>query len=72
MAQQILLESQLRLVFDMGFDETGKTIFKRKNYNNVKASATADQFYQTAQAIASLQTETLATIERNDSNHITA
>lgn len=72
MAVQVLIDSQLRLVFDMGMDENGKTIFKNKNYNNVKTAATADQLLQTAQAIASLQTETLALVERNNSNQITA
>ena len=72
MAQQVLIDSQLRLVFDMGMDENGKTIFKNKNYNNVKTSATADQLLQAAQAIAGLQTETLALVERNNSSQITA
>ncbi|MBZ5752391.1 DUF1659 domain-containing protein [Metabacillus rhizolycopersici] len=71
MAAEVLLESQLRLVFDMGLDEKGKQIFKRKNYNNIKTSATADQLLQAAQAIGSLQTETLAFVERNDTNQIT-
>jgi hypothetical protein len=72
MANQVLIESQLRLVFDMGLDENGKTIFKNKNFNNVKTSSTADQLLQAAQAIASLQTETLSVVERNNSNQITA
>jgi Protein of unknown function (DUF1659) len=72
MAAEFLLESQLRLVFDMGLDENGKAIFKRKNYNNVKTTATPDQLLQAAQAIVSLQTETLALVERNDTNQITA
>jgi hypothetical protein len=72
MAVQVLIESQLRLVFDLGLDEKGKTIFKNKNFNNVKTSSTADQLLQAAQAIASLQTETLSVVERNNSNQITA
>ena len=71
MAAEVLLESQLRLVFDMGLDEKGKQIFKRKNYNNIKTSATADQLLQAAQAIGGLQTETLVFVERNDTNQIT-
>jgi Protein of unknown function (DUF1659) len=71
MADQVLIESQLRLVYDMGLDEKGKVILKRKNYNNIKTSVTADQLHQAAQAIASLQTETLASIERNDTNQVT-
>ena len=71
MANEVLLETQLRLVFDMGMGENGKQIFKGKNYNNVKTSATADQLLQAAQAIAGLQTEVLAFVERDDTNQIT-
>jgi Protein of unknown function (DUF1659) len=71
MANEVLLETQLRLVFDMGMSENGKQIFKSKNYNNVKTSATADQLLQAAQAIAGLQTEVLAFVERDDTNQIT-
>jgi Protein of unknown function (DUF1659) len=71
MAIEVLLESQLSLVFDMGLDETGKQIYKRKNYNNIKTSATSDRLLQAAEAIGSLQTETLAFVERNDTNQIT-
>ncbi|MBU7594517.1 DUF1659 domain-containing protein [Metabacillus halosaccharovorans] len=70
MASQVILDSQLSLVFDMGMDEEGKVILKRKNYNNVKTTATPDELLQVAQALASLQTETLSAIERNDSNQI--
>ncbi|QGQ48220.1 DUF1659 domain-containing protein [Metabacillus sediminilitoris] len=72
MAVQVLIESQLSLVFDMGLDEKGKVILKRKNYNNIKTSATADQLLQAAQAIASLQTQSLSSIERNDTNQVTS
>ncbi|MBM7606330.1 hypothetical protein JOC75_004378 [Metabacillus crassostreae] len=72
MANQVLLDSQLRLVFDMGVDEKGKIIFKNKNYNNIKTSATADELLSVAQAIVSLQTETLSSVERNNSNQILA
>lgn len=72
MATTVLLDSQLRIVFDMGLDENGKQIYKTKNYNNIKTSATADEFLQVAQAIVSLQPETLAYVERNDSQQVTA
>lgn len=70
MAIETLVESQLSLVFENGVDENGKMKTKRKNYNNVKTSATADQMLQAAQAITSLQTETLLYVERNDKNQI--
>ncbi|MFC0271716.1 DUF1659 domain-containing protein [Metabacillus herbersteinensis] len=72
MAEAYLLDSQLRLVYNVGIDEEGKAILKSKNYNNVKTTATAEQLLQAAQAIASLQTETLEAVERNDSQQLTA
>ncbi|APH03523.1 DUF1659 domain-containing protein [Bacillus weihaiensis] len=72
MANQVLLDSQLRLMYEAGVDEKGETIFKSKNYNNVKITSTADELLQVAQAIASLQTQTLATVERNNSNQLLA
>ncbi|MGN7941160.1 DUF1659 domain-containing protein [Virgibacillus sp. 6R] len=72
MAVETLLETQLSLVFDIGLDENEKAKTKRKSYSNVKASATPDQLLQAAQAIASLQTEALLYVERNDTNQINA
>ena len=54
----------------MGLDENGKQVYKHKNYSNIKISTTADQLLQAAQAISSLQTETLAFVERDDTNQI--
>lgn len=68
MAETILKETQLRLVFDMGLNEKGKQVFKFKNYNNVKTTATPDQLLNAAQALADLQTNILFGAERNDSN----
>ncbi|MCD7036114.1 DUF1659 domain-containing protein [Metabacillus sp. GX 13764] len=68
MAETILKETQLRLVFDMGLNEKGKQVFKFKNYNNVKTTSTPDQLLNAAQALANLQTNILFGAERNDSN----
>ncbi|MGM0873364.1 MAG: DUF1659 domain-containing protein [Bacillota bacterium] len=72
MANTVLLDSQLRIVFDMGLDGNGKQMLKTKNYNNIKTSATADELLQVAQAIVSLQSESLAYVERNDSHQVIA
>jgi hypothetical protein len=72
LAETIILDSQLRLVFDMGMDEKGEQVYKYKNYNNVKTSATAEQLLQAASAITGLQTQTLSHVERNDSHQVTA
>ncbi|MFY0759384.1 DUF1659 domain-containing protein [Metabacillus dongyingensis] len=72
MAETIILDSQLRLVFDMGMDEKGEQVFKYKNYNNVKTTSTAEQLLQAATAITGLQTQILSHVERNDSHQVTA
>ncbi|WP_044749427.1 DUF1659 domain-containing protein [Bacillus alveayuensis] len=72
MAEVQLMETQLRLVFQMGVDEEGKPMLKNKNFNNIDTQATADQLLSAAQAIASLQSKTLVHVERNDSQQINA
>ncbi|QOR68158.1 DUF1659 domain-containing protein [Cytobacillus suaedae] len=67
MAQTYLQDVQLRLVLEAGLDGDGKMQYKSKNYNNIKPSVTPDQLFAVAQAIASLQTLPLNTIEKNDS-----
>jgi Protein of unknown function (DUF1659) len=70
MAQEILTESRLRLVFEAGIDGKGKPIMKTKTFNNITKSATADQLYLAAQAIAALSSDLLYGVERSDSSHI--
>lgn len=72
MAETVILDSQLRLVFDMGLNEKGEPAVKYKNYNNIKTTATPEQLLQAAAAIAELQTETLLHVERNDSHQVMA
>lgn len=71
MAQSLIQQSQLRLVFEVGTDETGKPVYRRKNFNNIKVTATPEQLLSVSQALASLQTYPLAQIERNDMHFIT-
>lgn len=70
MAEAMLLESRLRLLFETGIDEKGNPTFKTKTFNNVKKTATADQLHATAMAIASLSDYLLDSVERNDSYDI--
>ncbi|PLR79852.1 hypothetical protein CVD25_09620 [Bacillus canaveralius] len=72
MAQGLLMESRLRLVFESGLNEKGEPIFKTKTYNNIKKEATPDQLYQTALALAGLCADPLSTVERSDSLDIIA
>jgi hypothetical protein len=68
MAQAIISDSQLRLVFDMGVDENGKVIYKNKNFSNIKTSATTDGLFAVAQGLVSLQQHPVSAIERNDTH----
>ncbi|GAQ16901.1 hypothetical protein OPHB3_0825 [Oceanobacillus picturae] len=71
MAVAELMNSSLRLVFENGIDEdSGNPSFKTKSFTNVKGSATADQLYSIATAVAALQELPLYNIERNDSSDI--
>ena len=71
MAQTLIQNSQLRLIFELGTDENGKMKYKNKNFNNIKTSATAEQLLSVAQAIASLQIYPLTQVERNDKHVLT-
>ncbi|WP_456277523.1 DUF1659 domain-containing protein [Bacillus sp. AK128] len=66
MATAFLSDSQLRLVFETGFDEEGKAIYKSKNFNNIKTSADVDSLFAVATSIVSMQQYPLSSIERND------
>ncbi|WP_246942811.1 DUF1659 domain-containing protein [Bacillus pinisoli] len=68
MATSMMTDSQLRLVFEAGVNAEGKVIYKNKNFNNIKTSATTDQLFSVAQSLVGLQQYTLSAIERNDSN----
>ncbi|WP_338452561.1 DUF1659 domain-containing protein [Niallia oryzisoli] len=65
MAQTLIKSMKLRLTFEKGIDEGGKSIFKTKTYSGVVESATADQLYQIGQSLASLSIHPLATVEKN-------
>jgi hypothetical protein len=66
MAQATLIDSNLRLVFEVGVDEKGEPIFKNKMYSNLKHEATTDQIFQAAQALGALSQAPLNTVERSD------
>lgn len=72
MAQAMIKDSNLRLIFETGMDTNGEPIFKAKAYNNIKKEASVDQVYQVALAIANLSSYSLSAIERNDSFDVIA
>jgi hypothetical protein len=69
MAQAMLAETKLRLIFEVGLNEKREPIFKTKTLN-VKKDATADQLNQAAQALSILCKDTLSGVERNDNLEI--
>jgi len=72
MATANLVDSTMVLSFDAGMDENGKSIVKRKSFNNLKAQVTNDQLYAIAQALIPLQQYPAITVERNDTTALYA
>lgn len=70
MAQQLISDSGLRIVFDHGVDLDGNQIFKNKNYNNVKTDATPDALDATIQALVPLQQHPMVMAERYNTYQI--
>ncbi|WP_342433361.1 DUF1659 domain-containing protein [Neobacillus sp. FSL H8-0543] len=67
MAETLLAESKLRLVFQAGIDEDSKPILKAKTFGNVNKAVTADQLYQVTQAVVGLTVDELSGAQRMDS-----
>jgi hypothetical protein len=72
MAQVLLEGTKLRLVFEVGMDGEGNPILRAKTFSNVTKAASADQLFQSAQAISVLCKDPLNKVERNDSTEILA
>ncbi|RDU38774.1 hypothetical protein DRW41_04230 [Neobacillus piezotolerans] len=70
MAQALLADSKLRLVFETGVNEKGEPIFKSKTFSNLKTEATPNQMHQAASAISALCADPLSVVERNDRSEI--
>lgn len=70
MAQQQIMNSKLRLLFETGLDEKGEPVYKSKTYNNIRREATAAQLFQAGQAIGGLCENLLVGIERTDNFEI--
>lgn len=71
MAVSYMEQSQLRLLFETGIDpESQEPIIKRKNFNNVKVEATAEDLYAVAETLTSLQQYDLYKVERVDHSAI--
>lgn len=70
MAEAMLSQSRLRLVFETGVNEDGEPTFRTRTFNNIKKSATPDELYSTATTLASLSDYSLDSVQRTDSYDI--
>ncbi|MCF6136813.1 DUF1659 domain-containing protein [Pseudalkalibacillus berkeleyi] len=66
MATAVLDDTRLTITFDAGVDNEGKPVYKRKNFNNIKTTATHDQMFEMVQALAPLQQYPVSQIERSN------
>ncbi|MBP1924381.1 hypothetical protein J2Z76_000234 [Sedimentibacter acidaminivorans] len=57
-------DSKLKLVLDAGLDENNKEITKNKTFANVKTTATNENVYEVATALAGIQSYTLKNIKK--------
>lgn len=70
MAEVILYETKLRLSFETGMNQKGEPVYKTKTFANVKKTATAEELFRFAQAIAQLSKDPLSAIVKSDSSDI--
>ncbi|MEK3988658.1 DUF1659 domain-containing protein [Robertmurraya sp. FSL R5-0851] len=66
MAQAIIMDTKLKVLFENGLNSKGEVIIKTKIFSNVRKEATADQLFQAGQALASLCSLPVVNIERAD------
>ncbi|CAG9621201.1 DUF1659 domain-containing protein [Sutcliffiella rhizosphaerae] len=66
MAQHVVENVQLRLMYELGEDDNGKLIYRTKNYNNIKVDAETAGLLQAAEAISSLQETPVSTVKRSE------
>ncbi|WP_019152607.1 DUF1659 domain-containing protein [Robertmurraya massiliosenegalensis] len=70
MAEAMIMDSKLRLLFETGINEKGEPVYKTKTYNNIDKEATADQLSEAAQALGSLSLYPVISVERTDNFEI--
>lgn len=58
--------SSLKVKFDCGLNDNGKTIVKSRTYSNLKHNASSNDVYDVANALASLQQHSLLEITKID------
>ncbi|HZK35125.1 MAG TPA: DUF1659 domain-containing protein [Bacillota bacterium] len=64
------LSSRLQLQLDYGVNEDGRPITRTKSYSNIKPEADNESVYNTAQALAGLQSRTLIVVRRIEQSEL--
>lgn len=64
--------SSLKMRFDAGLNNEGKSIVKSRTYSNVKADATALDVYNVAETLASLQQHDVLSVIKQDNTSLSA
>lgn len=67
---EIKNHSTLKMKFDCGLNDQGKTILKTRSFSNVKHNATSENVYEVAQTLASLQEHTLSEVVKQDNTEL--
>ncbi|TKC18779.1 DUF1659 domain-containing protein [Robertmurraya kyonggiensis] len=70
MAEAMIMDSKLRLLFETGLNEKGEPVYKTKTYSNIRKDSTADQLSQAARALGGLCEYPLVGVERADNFEI--
>ena len=63
-------QSSLKIKFDCGFNNEGRSIIKSRTYSNLKPTAQALDVYNIANALASLQKNRVLDILKQDSTSL--
>ncbi|TVP83264.1 MAG: DUF1659 domain-containing protein [Alkalicoccus sp.] len=66
-----LTQSRLVLTFNAGYDDDGKTMFQTRSFRNIKSQSEDNDLYKAGEAIASLQSHILYSVERNNVYELT-
>ena len=62
--------SSLKMKFDCGLGDNGRTIVKSRTYSNLKPDATALDVYNVADAMVSLQQHSVLEIVKQDNTQL--
>lgn len=64
--------SSLRIKFDCGLNDDGKSVVRSRTYSNLKSTAPALDVYNVADALVSLQQHNVLDISKQDSTSLDA